>query len=121
MGTRNKLVPEGKPCKTVCIEGNDYLYFGMTENRLGIITENRTFWMYPICKIDGSTIDELPVVGPEEVKCVTFDEPDLTNKYIKEARVDYKKHLKYWEKMIEKKYIDEFGPLPPNDNKGNSL
>ena len=121
MGTRNKLVAEGKPCTTVCIEGNDYPYFGMTENRLGIITENRTFWMYPICHIDGSTIDGLPVVGPEEVKCVTFDEPDLTNKYIKEARADYKKHLQYWEKMTQQKYIVEFGPLPENDHNGNSL
>lgn len=101
--------------KTVRIDGVDYPYYGMTDDRLGIITEDRTFWMFPDCYPDGRPVTELPRIGPREVKPVSFDEPDLTESYLDEVKADYEQYLKYWRTVTPEDHAKEYGLSPGRD------
>jgi len=97
---------------TVRIDGFDYPYFGMTDDRRGIITEDRTFWMFPDCYPDGSPVTELPRIGPCEIKAVSFDEPDLTETYLDEVKADHERYLNYWRTVTPEDHAKEYGLFP---------
>lgn len=101
--------------ETVRIDGVDYPYFGMTEDRRGIITEQRTFWMFPDCRHDGSPVGELPLIGPQEIKAVTFDEPDLTGLYPAEAKADFAQYRDYWLTVTPEEHATNHRLLPARD------
>jgi len=98
--------------KTVRIDGIDYPFYGMTEDRHGIITEDRTFWMFPDCHADGAPVVELPRIGPREIKRVSFDEPDLTETHLDEVKADHERYLDYWRNVTPEDHAREYGLLP---------
>ncbi len=98
--------------KTVRIEGAGHKFFGMTDDRRGLITEEGTFWMYPECGADGSEVTEMPSIAPSEIRRITFDEPDLTGMYIDEVEADYQKYLDYWRTVTAEEHAREFRLLP---------
>jgi hypothetical protein len=97
---------------TVKIDGVDYPYFGMTDDRRGIITEDRTFWMFPDCYADGRPVTELPRIGPREIKRVSFDEPDLTETYLEEVKAGFERYLDYWRKITPEEHAKKYGLSP---------
>ena len=63
--------------KTIRVDGRDYPYGGLGDDRRCIKAGGRILVLFPAVREDGLPINPLPLVGPFEIRRVTAAAPDL--------------------------------------------
>jgi class 3 adenylate cyclase len=84
--------------RTIKIDGEEQPYDCLTEDRKGIKSAGRIFYMFPAARGTGgvsSSIEPLPPIGPREISRVTVEYPDLTADYPETVKDFYQKRQDY--------------------------
>ncbi len=91
-------------------QGNPLPFNGLTEDRMGILSEGRILRMFPAVRLDGGGLDSasLPPVGPTTIRPVTIRIPELCATHTKTVAAIYKRRRNYHETITLEKHVKEF-------------
>ncbi len=96
--------------RTIKIDGEEQPYDCLTDDRRGIKSAGRIFYMFPAAHGAGGTslpIEPLPLIGPREIWRVTTEYPDLTAEHPETVKAFFQKRQDYHRRITYEQWRND--------------